>query len=138
MNNRNRTQPDNATGQTIPVAVASGTGRPYVIGRPSGSDADCLGNRTSMQTCPVADALLGDGLMDVQEAAAFLRLGRSTVYQLMDSGKLGYVKIGRARRIPRRALIELAAASWVGPMPMPATADGRGAGETTNGHRIPG
>lgn len=31
--------------------------------------------------------LLNDGLMDVQEAAAFLRMGRSTIYQLMDSGK---------------------------------------------------
>lgn len=61
--------------------------------------------------------LLNDGLMNVAEAAAFLRLSRSTVYTLMDSGKLGYVKIGAARRIPKRALVELAAASWVGPQP---------------------
>lgn len=114
MNNRNRTQPDNATGQTIPVAVASGTGRPYVIGRPSGSDADRLGNRTSEQTCPVADALLGDGLTDVKGAAEFLAVSRTTVYGLMETGQLRYVKIGKARRIPRRALVELAAANLRG------------------------
>lgn len=61
--------------------------------------------------------LLADGLVDVKEAAEFLRISRSTVYTLMDAGKLGYVKIGAARRIPKRALVDLAAASWVGPKP---------------------
>ncbi len=56
-----------------------------------------------------AAALVEDGLVTVSEAAAFLRLSRSTLYTLMDSGSLPWVRIGRTRRIPRRALIELAA-----------------------------
>ena len=53
--------------------------------------------------------LVADGLMTVQEAAGFLRLSRSTVYTIMDRGELPFVKLGRSRRIPRRALVELAA-----------------------------
>ena len=56
------------------------------------------------------EALVGDGLLTVSEAIAFLRLSRSTLYTLMDAGELAYVRIGRARRIPRQALIKLAAA----------------------------
>ncbi|MFI5398499.1 MAG: helix-turn-helix domain-containing protein [Candidatus Binatia bacterium] len=55
--------------------------------------------------------MVQDGLAGVREAAKFLSLSRSTLYALMESGQLVYVKIGRARRIPRRALIELAAAN---------------------------
>jgi excisionase family DNA binding protein len=54
--------------------------------------------------------LFADGLTDVRGAAAFLCLSRSSLYSLMDAGALPYVKLGRARRIPRRALIEFAAA----------------------------
>ena len=53
--------------------------------------------------------LVADGLSTVREAAGFLRLSRSTVYTLMDRGELPFVKLGRSRRIPRRALVELAA-----------------------------
>lgn len=73
----------------------------------------------------MTDEMLADGLMTVKEAASFLRLGVSTVYEQMDAGRLGYVKIGRARRIPKRAVIELAKASYVGP---PATCNVAGSG----------
>jgi excisionase family DNA binding protein len=53
--------------------------------------------------------VVADGLTSVMEAASFLSLSRSTLYELMDSGHLRYVKIGRARRVPWRALHELAA-----------------------------
>ena len=53
-------------------------------------------------------ALVEDGLLTVAEAAAFLRLSRSTIYTLMDQGELRFVKIGRSRRVPRRAVVELA------------------------------
>ena len=58
--------------------------------------------------------LVSDGLMRVQEAARFLGLSRASVYQLMDRGELPWVKLGRARRIPRRAVVDLAAKSLRG------------------------
>lgn len=52
--------------------------------------------------------------MSIEEASAFLSVGRSTVYELMDKGLLPYAKIGRSRRVPKRALVELAAANLKG------------------------
>ena len=58
-------------------------------------------------------SLVSDGLQAVDEAADFLGLSRSKLYQLMDQGHLPYVKIGKSRRVPRKALVELAARSLV-------------------------
>jgi excisionase family DNA binding protein len=52
------------------------------------------------------DDMLADGLVTVTEAATFLGVGRTTVYVLMDSGQLHFVKIGKCRRIPKRALAD--------------------------------
>jgi excisionase family DNA binding protein len=52
--------------------------------------------------------LVSDGLMRVIEVAAFLGLSRASVYKAMDQGLLPFVKLGRARRVPRRAVINLA------------------------------
>jgi excisionase family DNA binding protein len=57
--------------------------------------------------------LVADGLQRVTEAASFLGISRSHVYQLMDSGVLPYVKLGRSRRVPRRAVLQLAASRLV-------------------------
>jgi excisionase family DNA binding protein len=54
-------------------------------------------------------ALVADGLVTVREAAAFFQVSRATVYELMASGALPFAKLGRSRRIPRRAMLELAA-----------------------------
>jgi excisionase family DNA binding protein len=54
------------------------------------------------------EQLVEDGLVPIHEAMAFLSVGRSTIYELMDKGMLPYAKIGRSRRIPRRALVKLA------------------------------
>ena len=54
--------------------------------------------------------VVAEGLLSVPEAMRFLSISRTTLYDLMDAGKLVYSKIGRSRRIPRRALVELAAA----------------------------
>lgn len=43
-------------------------------------------------------------LVRVEEAARLLSLGRSTIYELMDSGELPSVRCGTARRIPVAAL----------------------------------
>ena len=58
--------------------------------------------------------LVADGLVTVQEAAQFLSISRSKLYELMDNGELTFVKLGRSRRIPRRALIDLAASGLQG------------------------
>lgn len=63
---------------------------------------------------PPNDQLFEEGLMTVAEASKFLRVGKSMLYDLMESGQLVYVKIGRARRIPKRALIDLAKANLRG------------------------
>ena len=55
------------------------------------------------------EALCGDGLLTVRKAAEFLSISRSTLYGLMDNGELQFVKLGRSRRVPRRAVVELAA-----------------------------
>jgi excisionase family DNA binding protein len=36
-------------------------------------------------------------------------LSKSMVYLLMERGELAYVKLGKSRRIPAKALVELAA-----------------------------
>jgi excisionase family DNA binding protein len=57
--------------------------------------------------------LVLDGLDRVGEVARFLKLSVSTVYGLMDRGELPYVKLGKSRRIPHRAVVELAATRLV-------------------------
>ena len=58
--------------------------------------------------------LVSEGLLTVHEAAEFLKLSRSRLYELMDAGELAYVKIGRSRRVPRRGVVELATRSLEG------------------------
>ncbi len=58
-------------------------------------------------------SLVADGLTSVTEAGRFLGLSRATLYVLMDGGELPYCKIRGARRIPRKALAELAERSLV-------------------------
>lgn len=67
--------------------------------------------------------LLCDGLERIGYAQQYLKLSRSGVYGLMDRGILAYVKIGRSRRIPRRALLDLAARGLVIP-PEPVQREG--------------
>jgi excisionase family DNA binding protein len=57
--------------------------------------------------------LVNDGLDKVPDVAKFLGVSRSQVYRLMDSGVLPYVKISSSRRVPRRAVRELAVSGLV-------------------------
>ena len=43
-------------------------------------------------------------LLKVREVVQVLGIGRSTVYELMDSGTLESVRIGKSRRVPTDAL----------------------------------
>ena len=76
------------------------------------------------------EELVQDGLMTIREAVAFLRLGRSTLYGLMERGDLPYACIGARRLIPRRALVDLAASNLRGAIPMAATSN-----DPISGHR---
>jgi excisionase family DNA binding protein len=64
---------------------------------------------TQPQATSTGQQLVSQGLVTVQEAAEFLGLSRSKIYQLMDQGRLPYAKIDSARRIPRQALNDFAA-----------------------------
>jgi excisionase family DNA binding protein len=60
------------------------------------------------------ERLVAGGLVSIDEAMGFLHVSRSALYALMEQGLLQYVKLGRSRRVPRQALIELAAANLRG------------------------
>jgi excisionase family DNA binding protein len=66
--------------------------------------------KSSAQQLPT----LEKGLITVVEAAKFLSLSRSTIYNLMDSGRLRYVKIGGSRRIPWQCCLELIQSHLIG------------------------
>jgi excisionase family DNA binding protein len=57
--------------------------------------------------------LVSEGLQRISEAGRFLGISRSLVYRLINSGALPTVRIGRSRRIPIKAVRELAAANVV-------------------------
>ena len=49
---------------------------------------------------------LEDRMYTVDEVRDLLRLSRSKVYELLQTGELASIKIGAARRIPAKALRE--------------------------------
>lgn len=53
-----------------------------------------------------APAELAEGLLTVAETGRLLHLARTTVYRLMNAGQLQYVRIGKARRIPKAAVYD--------------------------------
>jgi|HubBroStandDraft_4_1064222.scaffolds.fasta_scaffold00009_19 excisionase family DNA binding protein len=53
-------------------------------------------------------------LLTVSQAATVLNIGRTLLYRLMDQGELGYVKIGRTRRIRTADIDALVVRSYVG------------------------
>jgi excisionase family DNA binding protein len=58
--------------------------------------------------------LVDDGFASVDESMEFLSVSRSTVYELMATGELPSAKVGRCRRVPRKALREFAARAMIG------------------------
>jgi len=57
--------------------------------------------------------ILFDGLEKVSSAASYLGVSRSFIYKLIANGDLPSVKIGHSRRIPVRAVRELAQTNLV-------------------------
>ena len=65
--------------------------------------------RVNAEQSTNGEDLVAEGLLTIVETAAFLSISRSKLYELMDNGELQFVKLGRSRRVPRRAVVELAA-----------------------------
>jgi excisionase family DNA binding protein len=61
--------------------------------------------RTEAASVPAAP----DRLMSVDEVAAILALGRSTVYGELQAGRLRSIKVGRRRLVPAAAIAEFIA-----------------------------
>ena len=51
--------------------------------------------------------LCSEGTLTLRGAEAFSGLSKAFLYKLMGEGELAFVRIGRSRRIPRRALVAL-------------------------------
>ena len=56
------------------------------------------------------EQIVNEGLERVSDAARFLGVSRSLIYKLLNAGELPSVKIGNSRRIPIRAVRDLASA----------------------------
>ena len=61
---------------------------------------------TTQGGTPVGESFFGDSqlLVTPEEAARRLSVGRTTVYELMSTGELQSVNIGRCRRVPVSSL----------------------------------
>jgi excisionase family DNA binding protein len=66
------------------------------------------------RTCSGGEQVVGEGLLTLKAAAEFLQVGRSSLYQAMNRGELPFCKVGKLRRIPKRALVRFAADRLVG------------------------
>ncbi len=53
--------------------------------------------------------LMADGVFTVREASEFAKRSTAALYVDMKEGRLRYVKYGKSRRIPKRALIDFIA-----------------------------
>lgn len=65
------------------------------------------------QPAETPESLVADGAVTVRQAAAFTGLGKTALYDAMDAGRLAYLKVGKRRLIPRRALVKWLAAGLV-------------------------
>lgn len=57
--------------------------------------------------------LVADGLLTVREACDFLKVSQSELYRLMERGEIQFCRLGSKRRIPKKALVDFAAAGLV-------------------------
>ena len=58
----------------------------------------------------VKDAVGEQGFMTIDEAAAYLCLCRSKIYQLMNEGELPYGLVGKRRRISSQMMVSCSSA----------------------------
>jgi excisionase family DNA binding protein len=68
--------------------------------------------------------IVSEGLQSVSATARFLGVSRSFIYKLIRSGDLPSVKLGSSRRVPIKAVRELASGRLVMNPPNEKAADG--------------
>lgn len=56
----------------------------------------------------IDQSIFDEGLVTVAEAAAFLRISRSQLYELLNRGEIPSIRILSSRRIPKKGLLEFA------------------------------
>ena len=62
------------------------------------------GTTGGSDTCYMEDSRLEPLAVTVDQAASLIGISRSQAYVLMDAGKLDFLKIGTARRVPMDGL----------------------------------
>lgn len=68
----------------------------------------------AMAAPALSAAAMEEGLATVPQGAAFLQVSRSKIYQMMDEGKIPWVKLGGNRRIRWSDLRKLIRENLVG------------------------
>lgn len=58
------------------------------------------------------DHLFSNGLITVKQACKEFSVSAAFLYAAMERGELGYVKLRRARRIPRQEMLEYVKANY--------------------------
>jgi excisionase family DNA binding protein len=62
----------------------------------------------------VINSLVQDGAVTIARASEISGMSRAWLYGAMERGDLPYIKLGGARRIPRRALMQLLERNLIG------------------------
>lgn len=75
------------------------------------SSAPMLDERSSPSNDNVIERDVTDAVLSVEEAAAFLHVGRNTIYGLVGRNKIPHQRLGKAIRFSRVALMAWLA-SW--------------------------
>jgi excisionase family DNA binding protein len=76
------------------------------------ADAACVANQTvppageTISTVPVSPFAAYPEVMTVPEVAEVLRIGRNATYELLRTGEIPHIKLGRSLRVPKPALLQ--------------------------------
>jgi excisionase family DNA binding protein len=71
-------------------------------------------HQTATDPAPDCRDLAADGAMGVPKACAFVGLGKTEMYRLMDMGEIAFARHGTKRLVFRRSLVEFLAARMSG------------------------
>jgi excisionase family DNA binding protein len=73
-----------------------------------------MAEKANAESGEMINSLVTDGAISITRAAEISGMSRAWLYNAMERGDLAYIKLGTARRIPRRALMLLLEKNLVG------------------------